>query len=70
MKAVAVAVLYCLQLGMLIPSGKMEGRLRKMKGVKEVTVNLVSHTVKIRYDPSIVTIEKIRTFLRKPVSGL
>jgi copper chaperone CopZ len=40
-----------------------------MKGVKEVTVNPVTDTVKISYDPSIVTIEKIRTFLKKPVSG-
>jgi len=31
-----------------------------MKGIKEVTINYVRHTVKIRYDPSIVTIEKIR----------
>ena len=70
LKAEAHAILSYLRLGTRIPSGKMEARLRKMKGVKEVTVNLVSHTVKIRYDPSIVTIEKIRTFLRKPVSGL
>ena len=69
LKAETHAILSCLRLGMLIPSGQVETRLRKMKGVKEVTVNHVSHTVKIRYDPSIVTIEKIRTFLRKPVSS-
>jgi len=50
---------------MLIPSGQVETRLRKLKGVKEVTVNHVSHTVKIRYDPSIVTIERIRTLINK-----
>jgi copper chaperone CopZ len=68
-KAEAHAILSYLPLSMLIPPGQIETRLRKMKGVKEVTINHVSHTVKIRYDPSIVTIEKIRTFLKRSVSG-
>ena len=63
-KAEAHAILSCLRLGMLIPSGQVATRLRKMKGVKEVTVNHVSHTVKIRYDPTIVTIESIRTLFK------
>lgn len=46
------------------PSAKMETQLRKLKGIKEVTINYVSHTVKIRYDPSIVTIERIRALLK------
>ena len=63
LKAEAHAILSCLRLGMLIPSGQVETRLCKMKGVKEVTVNHVSHTVKIRYDPSIVTMERILALL-------
>ena len=64
LKAEAHAILSYLRLGMLIPSGQVETRLRKIKGIKDVTVNHVSHTVKVRYDPSIVTIEKIRTLLK------
>jgi hypothetical protein len=65
LKAEAHAILSYLRPGMLTPSGQIETRLRKMRGVKELTINHVSHTVKIRYDPSIVTIEKIRTFLTR-----
>ena len=68
LKAEARAILSYLRLDMSSPPRQIETRLRKMKGIKEVTINLVSHTVKIRYDPNIVTIEKIRAFLRKPVS--
>jgi copper chaperone CopZ len=70
LKAEAHAILSYLRLDMLIPPGQIETQLRKMKGIEEVTINHVSHTIKIRYDPSIVTIEKIRTFLRKPVSKI
>ena len=69
MKAEAHAILSYLRLGVLTPPGQIETELRKMIGIKEVTINVVSHTIKIRYDPSIVTIEKIRTFLKRPVSG-
>jgi copper chaperone CopZ len=41
-----------------------------MKGIKEVRINHVSHTVKIYYDPSIVTIEKIRMVLKGIGSGV
>jgi len=65
----AHAVLSYLRMDVSIPSGQIETRLRKLKGIKEAAVNHVSHTVKIHYDPSIVTREKIRTLLKKPVSG-
>ena len=65
LKAEAHAILSYHRLGMLIPSGQVETRLRKMKGIKEVTVNHATHTVKIHYDPSIVTIERIRALLEK-----
>jgi copper chaperone CopZ len=68
LKAEGRAILSHLRLGTL-PAGQIEKRLRKMKGIKEATVNLASHTVKIRYDPNIVTIEKIRTVLKNTGSG-
>jgi copper chaperone CopZ len=68
LKAEGRAILSCLRLGML-PAGQIRSRLRKMEGIKEVRINHVSHTVKIRYDPSIVTIEKIRTVLKGMGSG-
>ena len=40
-----------------------------MKGIQEVKINHVSHTVKIHHDPSVVTIEKIRTVLKNAGSG-
>ena len=69
MTAEARATLSCLRLGRGIPPGRIKTCLRKLKGIKEVAINHVTHTVKIRYDPSIVTIEKIRASLRRPVSS-
>ena len=69
LKAEAHAILSYVRFRVPLPSGLIETRLRKMKGIKEVTVNHVSHTFSISYDPSIVTIEKIRTLFRRPVSG-
>lgn len=54
----------------MLPAEQIETGLRKMEGIKEVRINHVSHTVKIRYDPSIVTIEKIRTVLKGIGSGV
>ena len=65
LKAEAYAILSYLRLDMLIPLGQVETRLRKMKGIKEVTINHVSSTLKIRYDPSVLTAEKIRSVLKK-----
>jgi len=69
LKAEAHAILSYGRPGMRIPSRRIETRLRKMKGIKEVKINHVSHTVKIHYDPSVVTIEKIRTVLKNAGSG-
>ena len=62
-KREAPAILSYGRAGMRIPSRRIVTRLRKMKGIKEIKINHVSHTVKIHYDPSVVTIEKIRTVL-------
>jgi hypothetical protein len=69
LKSEAHAILSYLRLDMRIPSGQIETQLRKLKGIKDVTTNHVSHAVKIRYDPRIVTIEEIRTVLKNTRSG-
>jgi len=60
----AHAILFCPS-----PKGHVSGRvdrgLRKTVGVKEVTVNPITHNVKIRYDPKKVTEKKLRAILKK-----
>ena len=65
MKSDAYAILSLLRPENPIPSGKIERQLRKLRGVKETTINPISHTVKIRYDPHIMTAEKMRSFIRR-----
>lgn len=64
MNSDAYAILSFLRPENPIPSGKIERRLRKLKGVKEITINPISHTVKIRYDPHLMTAEKMRSAIR------
>jgi len=61
----ACAILSLLRPENPIPSGKIERQLLKLKGVKEITINPISHTVKIRYDPHVMTAEKMRSAIRK-----
>lgn len=65
LKSEAHIILSYLTPGHVIPSGKLERQLRKLKGVREITINHLSHTVKIRYDPHLVTAEKMRSILKK-----
>jgi len=65
MKSDAYAILSLLRPENPIPSGKIERQLRKLRGVKEITINPITHTVKIRYDPHVMTDEKMRSFIRK-----
>ena len=65
MKSDAYAILSFLRPESPIPSGKIERRLRKLKGVKEIAINPISHTVKIRYDPRLMTAEKMRSAIGK-----
>ena len=65
MKSDAYAILSFLRPENPIPSGKIERQLRKLRGVKEITINPISHTVKIRYDPHVMTAEKMRSVIRK-----
>jgi hypothetical protein len=65
LKSEALAILSYLRAGHAIPSGVLERQLRKLGGVREIVMNPLSHTVKIRYDPRVVSAEKIRSVLKK-----
>lgn len=45
-------------------SGRIERGLRKIEGIKEVTINPFTHNVKVHYDPNRVTVKKIRVILK------
>jgi len=65
LRSEADAILSYVRPGRTIPSGKVERHLRRLEGIEEVTINHLSQTVKIRYNPSMVTIEEIRSFLKE-----
>lgn len=65
LKSEGLAILSYFKPGRFIPSGKVERQLRKLEGIKEVTIPPLSHMVKIRYDPSVVTVEKMRSIVQK-----
>jgi copper chaperone CopZ len=64
-KPEAHAILSYFKPGLMIPSGKLERELRKLHGINKIVINHLSHTVKIRYDPSVVTEQKIRAVLKR-----
>ena len=61
----ACAILCYLRPTTAIPSGKIERELRKMNGIKEIMINPLTHTVTIRYDPNVITVEKMRSVLKR-----
>jgi copper chaperone CopZ len=46
-------------------SGVIEHKLKKLAGIKNVTVNCVTDTVLVDYDPRQLTTEQIRASIRK-----
>jgi copper chaperone CopZ len=48
-----------------VPAGIAERKLRTLKGVNEVSINHLAHTVQVSYDPTKITSDKIRAFLKK-----
>ena len=58
----------CAVLSYLGPSGEVERELRKLNGIRKITINPLFGTVKIRYDPNITTVEKIRSVAKRPGS--
>jgi len=60
----AQTILFCPSSKYHVP-GVVERGLRKTKGVKEVTINAITHSAKIRYDPNKVTLKELRSVLKK-----
>ena len=46
-------------------SSEIERKLRKVSGIKKVTVDFVANTVLISYDPDQITTQDIRNFIAK-----
>jgi copper chaperone CopZ len=46
-------------------SAIVERKLKKLSGIKDVTVNYVTDTVQVSYDPMKITTDDIRRFLKK-----
>ena len=47
-----------------ISSRVVERELRKLRGVKEIAINPISYVVKIHFNPSVVSAEKMRSVLK------
>jgi cation transport ATPase len=54
-----------LALPLSIRTGTAERKLRALKGVNEVSINPLAHTVHVTYDPTKTTSDKIRALLKK-----
>ena len=61
----AEAILSLFNLGCSSCPGIIEGRLRKLHGIKNVNVDFVTGTVVVGYDPSRLTTDDIRAFMKK-----
>jgi copper chaperone CopZ len=46
-------------------SNVVESKLKKLHGIKKVSVDCVTDTVHIEFDPTLVTTDAIRAFLTK-----
>jgi len=64
-KGTAEAIFSLFNLGCSSCSGIIERKLKKLSGIKGVTVNYVTDTVLVDYDPGHLTAEDIRTFIKK-----
>jgi copper chaperone CopZ len=62
---VANAIFSLYSLGCSSCSGLLESKLKQMPGIAEVNVNYVADMVQIKFDPSKVTSDDIRTFMKK-----
>ncbi len=63
--ASARAIFSLFNLGCSGCSGIIEGKLKKLSGIKKATVNYITDTVLVDYDPSRVGPEDIRSFMKK-----
>jgi copper chaperone CopZ len=64
-RTTAKAIFSLFNLGCSACSGIIERRLRKLSGINGVTVDYVTDTVLVDYDPATITTDEIRRFLGK-----
>lgn len=64
-KASGNAIFSLFNLGCSSCSGIIERKLKRLPGIRDVVVNYVTDTVFVNYDPTRVTSEEIRTFMKK-----
>jgi len=64
LKPEGLAVLSYRRAGHNISSRMVERELRKLRGVKEIAINPISYVVKIHFNPSVVSAEKMRSVLK------
>jgi len=64
-RAKARAIFSIFNLGCSSCSVVIERKLRKLAGIKNVSVNYVTDRVLVNYDPQRLTIEEIRSFIRE-----
>ena len=61
----AQAIFSLFNLGCMSCSNIVEHKLRKFHGIKRVTVDHVTDTVLVDFDPEVVTTQAIRTYMTK-----
>jgi len=64
-KPAGKAIFSLFNLGCCSCAAVIESRLKKLPGMIDVTVNYVTDTVLIIYDPTRLTVDAIRTFMKK-----
>ena len=65
LKSDGLTVLSYLKPGHEISSRMLERQLRKLEGINEIIINPISRTVKVSYDPRVVSADKMRSVLKK-----
>jgi len=61
----AQAIFSLFNLGCISGSNIVERKLEEFQGVKRVTVDYVTETVLVNFDPEVVTTEAIRIYMMK-----
>ena len=64
-KTSAQAIVSLFNLGCSSCSAIIERELKKLPGIEDAVVNYVTDTASVNYDPTQVSVEDIRTFMRK-----
>jgi copper chaperone CopZ len=47
-----------------VPAGTAQRKLHTLPGINEISVNHLTHTVRVSYDPTKITSDKIRHLLK------